>query len=196
VPKVRTILKELGAAALLAVLLLIWARSALRTDFAGLRRGCTGWQVVSMQGNLYFQWAYVRYSERTDRRFDCWTDPANHYTFKQYGGSVWSKVGLLSVETDVPWDRYVDPTGTVETWFYGFASADCRTLILPYWLIAVPLGAVTILWWARLSRRAWREHVGRVRCAHGLCAACGYDLRGTPDRCPECGSVPAGVTRS
>ncbi len=51
---------------------------------------------------------------------------------------------------------------------------------LPFWIPTLVFGSVIFL-------RHPPGHRRRKRKKFGLCVKCGYDLRGSEDRCPECG---------
>jgi hypothetical protein len=59
-----------------------------------------------------------------------------------------------------------------------------RLFMVRCWLLMLAFGVLP----AVQVRRWWRR---RRRFADGCCPSCGYDLRATPGRCPECGTTKA-----
>jgi hypothetical protein len=62
----------------------------------------------------------------------------------------------------------------------GGKTITQRHTMIPLWPIAWLFAMPPAVWFQRYRVR-------RKRIRQGLCVKCGYDLRATPGRCPECG---------
>jgi hypothetical protein len=96
-----------------------------------------------------------------------------------------AKVDEYELERARAWNRshLTLGFGCVRT---GFAAANYSgyhtELFQTFWSLCLLMATVPGVWVAATLRV-------RTRRCSGLCPICGYDLRATTDRCPECGTA-------
>ncbi len=65
-------------------------------------------------------------------------------------------------------------------------SDGTRELFVPDWAVVLVTAVLPTFWLVAHVRKSRRRVTGR-------CVRCGYDLRASPERCPECGTTAAEI---
>ena len=68
------------------------------------------------------------------------------------------------------------------------SSANWTFTSLRFWGVSIPLWTLAVATLLLPLTSLWQLAGLRSRRRKGSCLKCGYDLRATPDRCPECGA--------
>jgi hypothetical protein len=126
-----------------------------------------------------------------------WKHRTNHGTLVV----ICSDRGVLRVNTEVAWPGYLMNTPgwhhfrqsnqnsilqshPMAQWDWNnLKGSGHRDIQFPYWFAVVLLALPSVIYLP-----LWRLRMK----GPGFCTNCGYDLRATPDRCPECGKLNAG----
>ena len=161
----------LNAATVLSLLLcvatlLLWACSYVHSQ---VRMGVIDGQfvVVSIESSQYF----------ADEMFDRLGSRRVLMGLTKNAGSSRGVFGVRHAQSHVQGN-------STSGWTWGTAGGvPYAVIVIPLAYPAVLLALPPLLWLLGRLRR-------RRRARSGLCIACGYDCRATPDRCPECGAVP------
>ena len=143
----------------------LWVRSYFQSDWLLVTNGPSGHELTSYRGRLiYLHWRGI--ASPSSVRFESESQ---------------APTGVLAIEeaSDRRFLGFTVPHGSVSG-----PDAEWWPWACPLWVIVLLTGIAPV---ARLWGYRRQRHPGQQ------CAICNYDLRATPDRCPECGTVPAQV---
>ena len=125
-----------------------------------------------------------------------WSTPSGRAGFDSYRGQfsggqvvvtpdVMRRVPRGHIFTTSPADPAITGMPEASRSFAGFAVMYAKTPGMQAWDARVPYWFLALIAAMPSATHLYRRRRSRRRA--GLCAGCGYDLRATPTRCPECG---------
>ncbi len=152
-------------------------------------------RIGSNDGRYLFTWRDIIWA---------WSNPSTAYTSK-----TWDASNGVYLTQKKPFDLFhkfpKQPDSVDRSWELAFGGWHYTRLIqdsiipplhmspgpgtrgmliiVPHAYICAALAIPPIVFMLK-----WRRK--RMAARFGLCSNCGYDLRSTPDRCPECGTIP------
>lgn len=146
----------------------LWVRSFYKTDSWIWIRPMRGGVVASDEGYLNFATFRI-------------TDPSQALGFSNEFYE--DDPGALPVDNGLAWTNFAKfgAMGQLPAISSDFPAYRYTSARLPLWALEL-IGLPFVFRWG------WMVVRMRRRKNHGQCIQCGYDLRETPNRCPECGS--------
>ena len=148
----------------------LWARSGRRSDYASVAPAWRHFVCMSFPGGL---------------KFMTWPQPAQPrgLKFASYEYEVRNEYGAWVARPAVSWSRLGFDLRPLQFGNQSKPDRGAFELYVPFWFLSAVFLVMPMSFVVRLARdrRRRREH---------RCARCGYDLRASAGRCPECGAVP------
>jgi hypothetical protein len=93
-------------------------------------------------------------------------------------GDYFQQIAFAGLEVEWDYDPHFRSENSIGNQWYRAGHLAAR-----WWYPAIVFGAYPVWFLCSTVIRKRHKKLGR-------CDVCGYDLRGTPERCPECGTIP------